>query len=56
MIDSFVGVESDFLECFRDVFLLAPVDIPIVILSLAIVAIRHGAEDAVGEKGFEFNL
>ena len=56
MIDLFVGMESDFLESFGDELLFAPVDVPVVILSLTIVPFFHGSLDAVGEVSFELDL
>ena len=56
MIDSFVRMESYFLERFRDKLFFTPVDIPILIFSLTVVAIQKCTLDAVLEIGFKFDF
>jgi hypothetical protein len=56
VVDAFVGEEPDFIEGLGNEFLLAPVDIPVVVFCLAIAPSAQGFLDAVGEEGFEFNV
>jgi hypothetical protein len=56
VVDSSVWEESYLIECFRDVFLFAPVDVPVVFFGLRVVPADHGFLDAVLEEGFEFDV
>lgn len=56
VVDSFVRVEPDFIEGVVDELLLAPVDVPVIVLSLAIGAGGQGFLDAVGEVGLELDF
>lgn len=56
MVDASVRKEPDLIKRFSNLLLLAPVDIPIIILSLFVHAVGQTLLDAVGEVGFEFDL
>lgn len=56
VVDAFVRKEPDLVERFGDELLLAPVDVPIVLLGLPILPASQGLLDAVGEVGLELNL
>lgn len=56
VVDALLGEEADLIERFGDVLLLAPVDIPIVVLGLVVLAGSQGLLDAVGEVGLELYL
>ena len=56
VVDSLIGKEPDLVKRFRDELLFAPVDVPIVVISLPILPASQGLLDAVGEVGLELNL
>jgi hypothetical protein len=50
------GKEAYLIESFRDILLLAPVYIPVIILGLPILPAGHCFLDAVGEIGLELDF
>lgn len=56
MVDFSFWVESDFIEGFGNELFFAPVDIPVIVLSLFPLTIEEGLLDAVGEEGFELDV
>lgn len=56
MVDALLGEEADLIEGLRDELLLAPVDIPIVVLGLMVLAGSQGLLDAIGEVCLELYL
>lgn len=53
MVDAGVGLPTAPVECFGDELLLAPVDVPVVLLGGAPLPALEGAQDAVVEVGLE---
>jgi hypothetical protein len=56
MINPFLWKQSNFIEGFGDILLLAPVYIPVIILSLPVLPACQCFLDAVGEIGFKLDL
>lgn len=56
MVDSFIGIEPNFIEGFRDELFFAPVDIPVILFGLFVLSGKHGFLNAVHKKCLEFNL
>ena len=56
MVDSFLGEQPHFIECFGDEFFFTPVDIPIIFLGLSICAFLHSGLNAVDKVCFEPDL
>lgn len=56
MIDAFVGEQPDLVQSFGNELLLAPVNVPVILIGLLILPGKEGFQDAVGEKGFELDL
>ncbi len=56
MIDSFVRKEPNFIKRFRDEFLLAPIDIPIILLGLSVHASSQCLLNTVREKSLKLYL
>lgn len=56
MVDAFFWEESYFIKGLRDVLFLTPVNIPIIVFGLTVLASKHGFLDAVGEIGLELDV
>lgn len=56
MVDSFIGVESDFVEGFRDELFLTPVNIPVIVFGLFILTVEQSLLNTIDEKGLKFHL
>jgi hypothetical protein len=56
VVDPFLREEPDFIERLRNILLLAPVDVPIILLSLAILPPCQRFLDAICEVGLEFEI
>jgi hypothetical protein len=56
VINFLVGEGSDAVQSFGDILFFAPVDIPIIFLSLEILPGLHSIEDAVGKCGFKLDF
>jgi len=56
MIDAFIRKESNFIECFTDILLLAPINAPVIIFSLSPAPTQQSLLDAVGEVGLELDF
>ena len=56
MVDAFLGMESYFVEGVGDELFFAPVDVPVIIFGLTIVAMEHGFLDAIGEESLELDI
>jgi hypothetical protein len=56
MVDTLIGKEPYLIEGFGDELLLAPIDVPIIIVSLLILAAEQRLLDAVREEGLELYL
>lgn len=51
-----VGVESDFIQGLGNELLFAPVNVPVILLGLFVLAIQQSLLNAVDEKGFELDF
>lgn len=56
VVDALLREEFYFIEGLRDVLFFTPVDVPVIVFGLPVLASKHGFLDAVGEIGLEFDV
>ena len=56
MVDASFGEKPDLVQRFSDKLLLAPVDVPIIVIGLPVNACGQTLLDAVGEVRLEFDF
>lgn len=56
MVDALIGKEPYLIECLCDELFLAPIDVPVIIVSLPILATQQRLLNAVREEGLELYL
>ena len=56
MVNSFLWKQSNLIECFGYVLLLAPVDVPIIIFSLGVLSSEQCLLDTISEEGFKLDV